>query len=316
MKTLSMTLAVLSIPLLLNPPAIAMARAPMYKAMEAEYAPTVSVTLVDDSDPKMAILDLGLSNPTDNLIRLKGLYFSSKAEVDSASKDAYLDTSYINFWDTYYFASYSSAIYLAPQSNYLHRRLAIRKPAAALSSSDHEPGTYEAIKNGETLISAFSGIVSKATTYKEGIDYSHINGDLYSANYYADTNQTKLSFTTSTTDFGAELPDYNELFFDFTFAGNEYHVSDSYLDENDRPWVSGLHYKAEFTNISVALYKRGDTLQDTSINLTKPSSQDSYLNAIPYVVIGGLALFALALIAGLIVLGVWISKKRRGKNPS
>jgi hypothetical protein len=316
MKNLGLTLMILSIPLLLNPPAIAMARAPVYKTMETEYAPTVSVTLADDSDPKMAILDLGFSNPTDNLIRLTGLYFSSKAEVDSASKDAYYGSSYINFWDTSYFASYSSAIYLAPQSNHLHRRLAIRKPAATLSSSDHEPSTYEAIKNGETLISVFSGIVYKTTTYKRDIDYSRISGDIYSADYYADTNQTILSFTASTTSIRTESLDYNELFFDFTFAGAEYQTSGSYSDKNDRPWVSGLHYKEEFTNINVALYKRGDTLQDTSINLTESSSQDFYLNAIPYIVIGGLVLFALALIAGLIVLGIWINKKRQGKNPS
>lgn len=316
MKTLGITLMVLSIPLLLNPPAIAMARAPVYKMLESEYAPTVSVTLVDDSDPKMAILDLGFSNPTDNLVQLTGLYFSSKAEVDSASKDAYYDASYFNFWDTSYFASYSSAIRLAPQSNHLHRRLAIRKPGATLSSSDHEPNTYEAIKSGETLISAFSGIVFKTVAYKRGIDYSHISGDLYSADYYADTNQTTLNFIASTTSFGTESLDYNELFFDFTFAGAEYQTSNNLSNEKGRPWVSGLHYKEEFANINVALYKRGETLQDTSIRLSDSSSQDSFLNAVPYILFGGLVLFALALIAGLIILGIWINKKRQGKNPS
>jgi hypothetical protein len=317
MKNLALGLAVSSLALSLVPSSPAMARAPVYKAMESELAPTLSVSLVDDSDPKMAILDLGLSNPTDNFLTLKTVYFSSKAEVDTASKDAYYDASYINFWDTYYYPKYTNTIYLAPQSSHLHRRLAIRKPAAALSMGDHEPNTYKAIKSGEALVSAFSGVVSKAVTLKNGVDYSQVTGELYATNYSADTNQTRLTFYANYNGSSPRTLDANEQFFQFTFAGVTYQNKDAYTDEDDRPWVNGLHYQEEFTNISVAYYKKGETLQDTSVNLTESSSQDGVLNALPYIVIGGLALLALGLIAGLIVLGVWLRKKRRrGTNPS
>lgn len=316
MKTFSITLAVLSLPLLLNPPTIAMARPPVYKAMEAEYVPTLSVSLADDSDPQMAILDLGLSNPTENFIQLNAFYFCSKSEVDVASKDAYYSASYLNFWQTYYFASYTGAMALAPKSNHLHRRVAIRKPAAALSSSDHEPNTYLAIKNGETLLSAFSGVVSKAVTYQKDVDYPGLSAYLSSTNYYADTNQTKLSFTAYTNATELKSIDFNKRFFNFTFAGAQYQASDDYSDENDLPWVSGLHYKEEFSKIDVALYKKGDAIQDTAVNLTQAGSSDYFLSALPYIFVGGLTLFALALIAGLIVLSVWVKKKRRTKNPS
>ena len=59
---------------------------PVYKGLTADYAPTLKVDLVDDSDSQYAIVNVLLSNTTDNLVRLRQVYFCGKSELENFEK--------------------------------------------------------------------------------------------------------------------------------------------------------------------------------------------------------------------------------------
>jgi len=305
MKTLALSLALSSVAMFIAPITPEPAMPPVYKGLTADYAPTLKVDLVDDSDSQYAIVNVLLSNTTDNLVRLRQVYFCGKSELENFEKQNNdFDPAYLGSWETGTFPVYDHSLYLAPNSTYPLRRMIIRKTASY--ASDHHPATCLAIKNNEALVAAYSGEVYAAKSYVRGKDYSAPLAYVTSAVYDADKNQTKIEIQGGHVNQGEV--DYDTTFYRYTLDGVQYGAPYySAYDDDHVPWVSGLRHIDDFKNPEVNLYKKGALLQDTKTNYRVNTSPVDYS---PYVFIGGLILFAIGLIAGLIVLAVWVNKKK------
>jgi hypothetical protein len=309
MKTLALSLAFSSAAMLIAPIAPQPAMPPVYKVLTDEYAPTLKVDLVDDADSQYAIVNLLLSNNTDNLVRLRQVYFCGKTELENIKKqNNNFDPAFLGSWETGAFPVYDHSLYLAPKSTYPLRRLIIRKTMDL--ASDHQPATYLAVKNSEAIVAAYSGEVYAAKNYVRGKDYTAPLAYVTSAIYDADKNQTKIEIQGG--HVNQEEVDYDTTFYRYTLDGAQYGAPYfSAYDDDNVPWVSGLHHIDDFKSPEVSLYKKGALLQDTTTNYRVNNTPADYS---PYVFIGGLALFAIGLIAGLIVLAVWVNKKKHQPN--
>jgi hypothetical protein len=299
---------------LLSPNVLCSATAPLYGVITKDLVPTASVKIIDDSLKDLAIVEVSLSNPTDNLIALTGLYFADSATITAAEASAtasYTSPVYTYYWSGNHVAKYQSNMYLAPHSNYLPRRTTIHKTKG--DYYEIQASTYSALKNGGELKYAFSGIVYSAKTYTPQVDYTV--GDVYpDTSYNADTNHTEVVFGAYSQTLNV---DYDSWFASFSFAGISYQHSQygSGNVEDNKAWVDGYHESSEFTNLSVALYQQKETLfsSEKDINPTH-TGQRSFLDYLPYIVFGFLGLILLSLVAGLIVLGVWLDKKKKHSN--
>jgi hypothetical protein len=309
MKTLAFSLALSSAAMLIAPITPKPALPPVYKVLTAEYVPTLKVDLVDDTDSQYAVVSVLLSNTTDNLVRVRQVYFCGKSELENFEKqNSYFDPASLNSWETGTFPAYDHSLYLAPKSTYPLRRMIIRKSKDY--ASDHHPATYLAVKNGEALVAAYSGEVYAAKSYVRGKDYTASLAYVTVASYDADKNQTKIVIDGGRVN--GDAVDFDTTFYRYTFAGAEYESPYySGYDEDNVPWVNGLHHIDDFKNPEINLYKKGSVLQDTTTNYRVNTAAVDYS---PYIFIGGLALLALGLVAGLIILAVWVNKKKHQPN--
>lgn len=301
----------------LLPLSVSNSPAPIYFVISSDYAPTASVRLSDDTSEDLAILELDIWNPTDHLIALNSIYFVDSEIIGSASSNSSALSSASSSetprelyrWENY--PHYQKRMYLAPKSHHLPRYVSIHKTNVYYGSKDAE--TYAAIKAGKSLSFAFDGTVFATET----IDENHY---FYSAvtlatTYNPDADQTSLEF-----DVGTVRPtsiDYNTRFFSFDFKGESFQTyQGSDYEETDKTWTKGNHATTEFTNRGLALYRQGDTLFATSKNQSSYYHYSgSMLWSWLYPVLGGFfILTGIAIVVGLIILLVWISKKKKQKS--
>jgi hypothetical protein len=312
-KSRRLVLCVLS--LILLPFGLSDSPAPVYPAITSPYAPTASYRLVDDSAPDLAVVEISLSNPTKNLIALARVFFGPQSDVQSNSSASYgMGSAYLDYWTSQSYPEYMSKILLAPESNYLARRTSIHKSAGLDYAK--EALTYQALKNGSPLVSAFDGEVYAATTYEAGVDFFSSAPSL-AVSYDADDDKTLLYFQAGDS-FSAPKIKYDERFYSFSYAAADYEAAyGNSEDAATTPWVKGNHAKEEFSNLGISLYKKGETLFATDNYTNNFSLSLGLSDIIRIVMIGVLSFVGLSLLAGLIVLLVWLGrKKKQNRTPT
>ena len=297
---------------LLLPYALCSATAPLYLVMPTEYAPTLSAKIVDDSYSDIAIVEFSLTNSSDNLLAITNVFFGASSAVGNPDdpSTAYDSPRYTTYWRRMDIPDYQRNMFLAPQSRYLLCRTTISKIGS--SDSAHYQ-TYEALKNGKPLTAVFAGSVYSSLTYQPQVDFTY---DLpkISTTYSPETNQSSLEFWTY--NFDSKGVAYDGMFFSFDFNGMKYSATDRLSSYDDgKPWVSGYHSSEEFTSVGVNLYSKKETLfaggTDVNPSHTKSWTFSDYL---PYIIFGMLGIIVVALIIGLIILKVWLGKKKKASQ--
>jgi hypothetical protein len=304
-KSLALSLATLG---LLLPFSLSNSPAPVYLAISGDYLPSASLCLVDDSSDK-AIVRLDLSNPTDNLIALNQVYFGDLATVakDDTSADHY-GTGWLAYW--YDFPSYDKAVFLAPNSAYPSRYLSLRKEVE--SGHEKETQVYETLKSGGDLRFAFAGTVYSATTFAPQVDYTYA-GTGVSASYDADSDQTLLSFEVNS--FESQGITYNSWFYSFDYDGHRYQAPwESSYDSSSKPFLKGNHATSEITNPGVNLYLRKDVLFTSDKNIRYTGFSWNALGLLSFLLTGSFILVGVGLLVALIILLVWLLRKKKQNN--
>jgi hypothetical protein len=297
---------------LLLPYALCSATAPLYQVIPTEYAPTLSAKIVDDSYSDIAIVEFSLTNSSDNLLAITNVFFGASSVVgdpDDPSTE-YSSPRYTSYWRGTEIVNYQRNMLLAPQSRYLLCRTTISKTGS--SDSSHYQ-TYEAIKNGRSLTAAFSGEVFSSTIYKAHVDYT-FDLPTVMTSYSAETNQTFLRFWTY--NFDSKGISYDDKFFSFTYGGFSYSATDNYSSYDDgKPFVSGYHVQEDFTLTSVHLYSKKEMLFDGTKDVNPSHVKGwTFSDYVPYIIFGLLAVIVIALVIGLIILKVWLGKKKKASQ--
>src|SRR5574344_211996 len=283
---------------------------PIYLVISENYAPTASIALYDDTSADLAVVELKLSNPTENLIALSGVYFvddeafprvQSSSSVNASSSANSSSPSELYRWQGY--PQYQKKMYLAPKSDYLPRYVTLRKTNPTYN---REAETYAAIKAGKTIDIAFAGTVF-ATASRDRNSYLY-SGVSLTADYSADTDQTFLEFACNKLETNSLS--FNTVFYTFDYKGTSYQTHQNVdYEETYKTWVKGHHTATEFASHGIALYDRGNTLFSSSVN-SRPY-QDNYANStwnwLYPLLLSIFLVLGVGLLAGLIVLLVWIS---------